>query len=186
MPLVEIRADSHDVAIDLRYATADNITGRPLYARSICLLHADAAAALVQARNRAAAIGLRLCLFDAYRPVEAQWALWQTLPDPRFIADPRQGSNHNRGVAVDLTLLAADGGPLDMGTGFDDMTEASHHASTAVGHEARRNRLVLAGVMAVAGFEPYPFEWWHYQLPDATRYPMIDQATLGCGPIAAA
>ena len=125
-------------------------------------------------------IGCRLRIFDAFRPVEAQWRLWRALPDPVFIADPRTGSTHSRGIAVDLTLDGADGRPLDMGTGFDDMTPQSHHGRTDLPAEIQRNRALLLGIMAMAGWTHYPYEWWHYQLPEAGRYPLLaDSAVNG-------
>ncbi|MBB6254900.1 D-alanyl-D-alanine dipeptidase [Nitrospirillum iridis] len=168
-----------DVDLDLRYATADNLTGSPLYARPICLLHPAAATCLTHAIGRARALDLRLRVFDAYRPPQTQWALWRALPDPVFIADPRVGSNHTRGVAVDLTLARADGTPLDMGTGFDDMSPQAYHADETVSAAAQRNRALLLGIMAVAGWTHYASEWWHYQLPDAPLYPLVDDGALG-------
>ncbi len=178
MPLVEITATA-DVAIDLRYATPDNLTGRPIYRRPRCLLHPDAAGALARAAEGARAFGLRLHVWDAFRPVEAQWALWRALPDARWVADPRLGSAHGRGVAVDLTLARPDGTLIDMGTGFDEAVPASHHGTASVSAEAQRNRQVLAGIMAVAGWTLYPFEWWHYQLPTAEGYPLLHDTALG-------
>jgi zinc D-Ala-D-Ala dipeptidase len=172
MPLVELRPDGFD--LDLRYATADNLAGRPIYRRAAGFLHPDAASALGRAAAIAEAQGWRLRVYDAYRPVAAQWALWHALPDPRYVADPREGSSHNRGVAVDLTLADRDGVPLDMGTGFDAMTVLSSHGSTAVPVEAQRHRAMLAGIMAIAGWTLYPHEWWHYQLPHAEGYPVIE------------
>ena len=125
--LIEIAPPRFDVDLDLRYATADNLTHAPIYARPLCLLHADAVPALDRAIALARGLGLRLCLFDGFRPVEAQWRLWQALPDARYIADPRRGSNHSRGTALDLTLASDCGQPLAMGTGFDDMSGLSHH-----------------------------------------------------------
>ncbi|WP_418320957.1 D-alanyl-D-alanine dipeptidase [Piscinibacter sakaiensis] len=177
MPLLPIT----DPAIDLdqRYASADNITGKPIYDRAVALLHPDAHAALLRAAGLAAAQGLRLHLFDAYRPVAAQWQLWQTLPAPDFIADPRRGSAHSRGVAVDLTLATAGRVPLEMGTGFDDMTPQSGHARTDIPVPAQHNRLLLLGLMAAAGWRHNPREWWHYNLPDPAAYPLIDDAADG-------
>jgi D-alanyl-D-alanine dipeptidase len=108
-----------------------------------------------------------------------QWALWRALPDPVFIADPRQGSNHTRGVAVDLTLAQADGTPLDMGTGFDDMSPRAYHTDDTVPAAVQRNRALLLGLMTVAGWTHYASEWWHYQLPDAHLYPLVDDGALG-------
>ncbi len=179
MILTEIAPPRFDVDLDLRYATADNITGAPIYRRACCLLHADAVPALERAISLARGIGCRLRLFDGYRPAEAQWRLWETLPDPQFIADPRQGSHHSRGVALDLTLADADGSPLAMGTGFDDMSARSHHGRTDLSPEAQRHRALLLGVMVGAGWLPYPYEWWHYQLSHAEGYPLLADGAGG-------
>lgn len=178
MTLVSIAPPVDDVVLDLRYATADNITGRPLYARPECWLHADAAAALRHAAALAATLGLRLRIFDAFRPVEAQWRLWQAVPDPTFVADPRQGSSHGRGVAVDLTLDGGDGRPLDMGTGFDEISPLSGHGAPGLPAAAQRNRMLLTGLMVTAGWQPYAAEWWHYNLPRPERYPLIGDSAL--------
>ena len=166
-------AESPAVEISLAYAGPENFTGAPIYGRAACFLHPAAAAALARAAETAAALGRRLRIFDAYRPPEAQWALWRRTPDPNFVADPRRGSPHSRGVAVDLTLLDSDGRPLDMGTGFDDFTPRAHHGAREVGAAARRNRLLLLGLMTDAGWDFYRNEWWHYQLHDSRRYPLL-------------
>ncbi|WP_439817270.1 D-alanyl-D-alanine dipeptidase [Zavarzinia sp. CC-PAN008] len=167
------------LALDIAYARADNFTGKAVYARPAAFLRAEAATLLLKAAARAQALGLALRVFDAFRPVEAQWALWTFLPDDRYVANPgKRGSHHSRGVAIDLTLQEADGTPLDMGTAFDDMTEASWHGAS-VAREAARNRLLLLGLMAEAGFEHYPFEWWHYQVPATADYPVLSDADAG-------
>lgn len=178
MPLVEITPQSHDVDLDIAYATPRNITGRPVYGRAACYLHADAAQRLEKAIALARALDLRLRIFDTFRPSEAQWALWAARPDPEFLADPRQGSPHSRGVAVDLTLVAPDGMALDMGTDFDAFTPLSHHGHTGIPPAAQRNRLLLLGLMTAAGWDFYANEWWHYQLFDARRYPLLSDADL--------
>ena len=178
MSLVEIAPEEFDVALDIAYATARNFTGRPVYARPACYLHGDAAVALRRAVRLARGIGLGICIFDAFRPTEAQQVLWEHTPDPEFLADPRKGSPHSRGVAVDLTLLGGDGTPLDMGTAFDAFTPLSHHGSTGVRAEAQRNRLVLLGLMTAAGWDFYRNEWWHYQLYDAGSYPLRGNGDL--------
>lgn len=176
--LIEITAGAGGPFFDIAYATANNITGTPIYGRAACFLHPRAAEAFHRARAAARAIGLDLLVFDAFRPTEAQWKLWQALPDPTFIADPRLGSTHGRGVAVDLTLCSPEGVALDMGTGFDEMTPLSYHAA-AVSPDARRNRLLLLGVMVEAGFEHNEFEWWHYNLPAPEQYPLLTDAAAG-------
>src|SRR3954469_24011258 len=177
MALVAVTEAEYDVEIRLAYATADNLTGRPVYARPLCYLHRDAAAALRRAVGFARKLDLTLRVFDAFPPTEAQWRLWNVNPDPEFLADPRRGSPHSRGVAVDLTLL--DGTrELDMGTAFDAFTPLSHHGRTDVSPEAQRNRLLLMGLMTAAGWDFYRNEWWHYQLFEARRYPLVSDADL--------
>ena len=178
MALHEITAASHGVLLEIAYATPANFTGKPVYGRPGCYLHPDADAALRRAVELARALGLRLKIFDAFRPTEAQWALWNFRPDPEFLADPRKGSPHSRGVAVDLTLVDARGQALDMGTGFDAFTPLSHHGSTAVPEPAQRNRFLLLGLMSAAGWDFYKNEWWHYQLFDSKKYPLLSDADL--------
>jgi D-alanyl-D-alanine dipeptidase len=178
-PLVAITPETHPVLLHLAYATPDNVAGRVIYDRAHCLLHRDAEACLRRAAQAARAQGLTLKIFDAFRPHEAQVRLWETAPDQAYVADPAIGSNHTRGTAVDLTLVGADGHELDMGTGFDDMTSASHHFSAAVSAGAQANRLLLMTLMEDAGFVHLPHEWWHYALPGNDRYPLIDSALLG-------
>jgi len=178
MGLAEITEKSHDVVIDLAYATSRNITGAPVYRHAICYLNDEAAPLLARVVALARAQGLRLKIFDAMRPTEAQWKLWNARPDPDFLADPRRGSPHSRGAAVDLTLLDGAGQELDMGTGFDAFTPLSHHGTLEVGVAAQRNRLLLLGLMTAAGWDFYRNEWWHYQLFDAKRFPLLADADL--------
>lgn len=178
MDIVEVTAPAFDVDIALAYATSANITGRPVYRNARCYLNGEAARLLSRAIALAAPLGLRLRIFDALRPVEAQWALWNADPNPEFLADPRKGSPHSRGAAVDLTLIDAGGRELDMGTGFDAFTPLSHHGHTDVSAAAQRNRFLLMGLMTAAGWDFYRNEWWHYQLFDARRFPLIADADL--------
>ena len=176
--LVEITEATHDVLIDLRYATADNFTGARVYARAACYLNPEAEGLMRRAVELARRQGLRLKLFDAFRPSEAQWKLWNFRPDPEFLADPRRGSPHSRGAALDLTLIDGAGAELDMGTGFDAFTPLSHHGADGITQEAERNRLLLLGLMTSAGWDFYRNEWWHYQLFDARRYPVLEDSAL--------
>jgi zinc D-Ala-D-Ala dipeptidase len=178
MALHEITAVGHGVLLEIAYATPANFTGKPVYTRPGCYLHADAEAALRRAVALARPLGLRLKIFDAFRPSEAQWALWNFRPDPEFLADPRKGSPHSRGVAVDLTLVDVGGHALDMGTEFDAFTPLSHHGSTAIPETAQRNRFLLLGLMSAAGWDFYKNEWWHYQLFDSKKYPLLSDADL--------
>lgn len=176
MPLVEITPASHDVVIALAYATPENLTGKPVYGRARCYLHPEASAKLARAVELARPLGLKLKIFDAFRPTEAQWVLWKACPDADFLADPNRGSPHSRGVAIDLTLIDGDGQELEMGTPFDTFTPLSHHASTAVPLAAQRNRFLLLGLMSAAGWDFYGNEWWHYQLFNSPQYPLLGDA----------
>jgi len=173
------------ILLDIRYATADNITGAPIYARPVALLREEAHAALRAAAARAAVLGLGVKLFDAFRPLDAQWALWKALPDPRFVADPGNGGGlHPRGVAVDLTFVdRASGEELDMGTGFDAMTPRSAQGASDLPAEAIRNRALLLGIMAATGWEHIASEWWHYQLPGQDALPLLWAADVPEGPM---
>jgi zinc D-Ala-D-Ala dipeptidase len=181
--LVEITPQEYGVEIDLLYATPLNFTGRPIYRRAACHLHPDTATLLARASDLAQRLGFRIKVFDAFRPAEAQWILWRHLPDPNYIADPRRGSPHSMGAAVDLTLVdVRDGCALDMVTGFDDMWAISWHGDTTVSAEAQRNRALLLGLMTAAGFDFFRNEWWHYQLfKPRGRYPVLSDSILDIG-----
>ena len=177
-PLIEVDAQALQVEIDLIYASADNLAGKRIYQDSRCLLHRDAEVCLRKASDLARQAGLTLRIFDAYRPAYAQYLLWDALPNSEYVRDPGLGSHHTRGVAVDLTLVDASGEALDMGTGFDDMREKSHQFHADLPVEVQRNRLLLLGIMLSAGFTYIDSEWWHYELPDADDYPLIDDVSV--------
>lgn len=165
--------DHPALKIDLIYATDRNFTGEKLYDDTTARLLPEAARALFAAAEMLADRGLRLVVLDAYRPVSVQKRLWQVRPDPEFVADPAIGSDHSRGVAIDVTL--ADGhGYLDMGTEFDAAVPQSHHGRRDISLQAQANRDVLKQAMALAGFDANPFEWWHYALKGADRYALLD------------
>lgn len=178
MDLVPVTASDYGVEIALAYATAGNLTGQPVYRRAACYLHEDAAEHLRRAVALAANMDLKFKIFDAFRPTEAQWVLWNHDPNPEFLADPRRGSPHSRGVAIDLTLMDDRGRELDMGTGFDDFSPRAHHGAQGISAEAQGNRMMLLGIMTAAGWDYYRNEWWHYQLFDSKRYPLISDAEL--------
>lgn len=178
--LIEIAPPVFDVDLSIAYATADNITGRPIYARPACYLVSEAAEKLQNAVMLAASLGLRIRVFDGFRPTEAAWALWNHNPDPEFLADPRRGSPHSRGIAVDVTLLdAKTGAALDMGTPFDSFLPQSHHGRTDIPRDAQKNRALLLGLMTAAGWDCYLKEWWHYQLFNPRRFPLMSDAMAG-------
>lgn len=176
-PLIEITEQTHGILVCMVYAGPHNLTGKPVYESDECFLHQEAEVRLRKAADIASLSGLRLKIFDAYRHPKAQEIFWNFLPDPRYFADAAQGSNHSRGVAVDLTLVDEHGQELDMGTSFDTMMELSHHFHPGLRMEAQRNRLWLLAIMTQAGFRKFDSEWWHYELPDAHKYPLISRNT---------
>lgn len=179
--LVEITEAGHDVIVDIAYATPNNVTGKPVYARAAAYLNAEAEPLLRAAVALARPLGLKVKIFDAFRPAEAQWLLWNACPDPEFLADPRRGSPHSMGAAIDLTLVdRATGRDLDMGTPFDDFRPLAHHGRTDIPVEAQRNRLTLMGLMTAAGWDFYRNEWWHYQLfKPRGRWPVLTDGAAG-------
>lgn len=167
------------IAVDLRYASTDNFVGRDLYSPHDCAwLHVDAAAALesVVAWLAARQPAYRILVLDALRPQRVQQQLWDALAGTdlqMYLASPERGSIHSFGMALDLTILDANGVELDMGTGFDDLTERSHPALEAVllaraeiSVEQIANRQLLRDAMGQAGFLGISTEWWHYDCGD--------------------
>lgn len=171
MTLIEITEQTHPIRLDLRYGSLNNFTHTIIYQKPRLLLHPDAVIKLEKAIDLAKAQGLTFKIFDGFRPRSAQEILWTHCPDPIYIMPPEKGSVHSRGVAIDLTLQ--DEQELDMGTPFDDFTDASHHGNP-IDAKAQHNRFILLGIMSTAGFDFYQKEWWHYQLFSPKDYPLID------------
>jgi D-alanyl-D-alanine dipeptidase len=161
--------------VELRYATAANLTGKPLYHSARCLLRPEVARALARAQLALSKQGLGLLAWDCYRPLSAQRALWRVYPHPGFVANPRTGSNHNRGAAIDLTLVDLAGRPLEMPTPFDSFDPRAHQGATeGVSPEAQKNREILRRAMTSVGFTPIRKEWWHFDAAHALAYPLLD------------
>lgn len=178
--LVEITKDKYDVEIDIRYATANNVTGKPIYKKPGCFLHKEAANRLQESIKLAAKEGFRFKIFDAFRPKEGQQALWDFSPNEEFVSNPETGScPHCRGVAIDLTLIDKKGREIDMGTGFDDFTPLSHHGNIKISYEAQMNRMTLIKIMTMSGWDFYKNEWWHYQLFEPGNYKLFTDKEAG-------
>lgn len=177
-PLVDLAAVDPTILLELRYATPDNFVGEPLYPVSRALLLPVAAERLARVQARLQADGYGLKVWDAYRPLAVQRRLWEALPDPRFVADPARGSNHNRGAAVDVTLVDREGNALEMPGDFGDF-ERSRRDDPAMTEAARRHLAILTDAMAAEGFVPYPAEWWHFDEPGAEHYPLLDIPLTG-------
>ena len=179
--LIEITEKKFDVILDLRYATSNNVCGHKLYASPFCYLHEAAIPHFEQAIKSAKNLGLKLKIFDGFRPLEVQQYMFNKFPsnDPKggFISNPTGGViPHCRGVAIDLTLTDLDGNELDMGTDFDEFSELAFHNCDKISAAAQRNRLILLGLMSAAGFDFYSKEWWHYQLFKPREYEVVKTA----------
>ena len=164
------------VILDLRYAGTNNFMQQKLYpAISTTYLRKTAADALAIIQNQLKEMGLGLKIFDGYRPYSVTEKMWEPVQDDRYAANPKIGSGHNRGVAVDLTLVyAATGEELSMGTGVDNFSDTAHHAFTHLPEDVLQNRLLLKKMMEQQGFKALDTEWWHYSLPNAKDFELLD------------
>jgi zinc D-Ala-D-Ala dipeptidase len=176
--LVELVTLDPTIRLDVRYATANNFVGRPVYTEPRAFLQRPAAKALVRAHRALRAQGYGLLVFDGYRPWAVTKLFWDlTPPGPQreFVANPAKGSKHNRGCAVDLSLYAlASGREVEMPGAYDEMSERSH-PSYAGGTEAQRAaRDTLRAAMEREGFTVEHNEWWHFNYRDWRTYPILD------------
>ncbi len=175
LALVELHSAIPGLRLDVRYATADNFMKRPLYPVVRVFLRAPAAQALGDVQRELAAQGLGLKVFDGYRPYRVTEAMWEPIRNPDYVADPSKGSRHNRGAAVDLTLVdLATGLELPMPTPYDDFTARAGHDFEDLPVDAKGNRAKLRDVMIRHGFEPLPSEWWHYDFAGWRTFPLMD------------
>lgn len=169
--LVRIKDYLKDVEIELKYAGTDNFTGCVIYDSEEAYLRYGTIKKLAFVCERLKEEGLRLKIWDAFRPVSAQFRLWEVYPDATFVANPNTGySSHSRGNTVDVTLLYEDGGYVEMPTAFDDFSEQAKRAYIGVSDKAKRNSMLLEKIMVEAGFVPNENEWWHYS--DTQEYPV--------------
>jgi D-alanyl-D-alanine dipeptidase len=163
------------IPVDIRYATENNFLKRALYPVAKAYLRAPAARALVDVQQELAARGIGIKVFDAYRPYRVTEAMWEPIKNPDYVADPAKGSRHNRGAAVDLTLIdLKTGAELPMPTPYDDFTTRAAHAFSDLTPEVLANRTLLHEVMTRHGFDPLPSEWWHYDFRGWERFELMD------------
>ncbi|MBX9781935.1 MAG: M15 family metallopeptidase [Chitinophagaceae bacterium] len=173
----ELKAKIPSIVYDLRYAVKDNFVKQPLYPRltSVTFLRLPAANALANVQKELLEKGLGLKIFDAYRPYSVTVKFWELIKDERYVANPSKGSGHNRGLAVDLTIIdLKTGKELDMGTGFDNFTDTAHHTFTALPETVLNNRKLLKEVMLKYGFKLFETEWWHYSWPNDRNYEVMN------------
>jgi D-alanyl-D-alanine dipeptidase len=176
--LVELTALDPSVRLDIRYATANNFTGKQLYTQPRAFLAKPAAEALLRAHRAAQQQGFGLTVYDAYRPWRVTKALWDaTPPGPKrnYVANPKRGSKHNRGCAVDLTLHALESGAqVAMPSGYDEFTPRAHRSFTSAPAQALAHRDLLEAIMEAQGFRGASNEWWHFDFSGWQDYPVLD------------
>ncbi len=175
--LVEIVRLDPTIRLDVRYATSKNLLGRPVYAEARAFLQRPAAEALVRVNRALKPEGYGLLIFDGYRPWSVTKLFWDATPADKkiFVADPKKGSRHNRGCAVDLSLYdLATGREADMGGAYDEMSARSYPTWDKGSKEVLARRALLAAAMEKEGFFEYPAEWWHFDYKDWLEYPILD------------
>jgi D-alanyl-D-alanine dipeptidase len=159
------------VLVELKYATSDNFTGQAIYDFSDAYLRYGTVKKLMTVQEKLTEQGFCLKIWDAFRPVGAQFKLWEACPDPNFVANPEKGySSHSKGNTVDVTLVYSDGTEVKMPTGFDDFSELADRDYADADPDAAANALLLEAVMLDCGFTAYSKEWWHFS--DTTSYPV--------------
>ena len=184
--LVKVKEIIPDIEIELKYATIDNFTKQILYPSNICFLAFGAVENLKLVQDSLRNInsydgvkyshGLGLKIWDGFRPRSVQYRMWEIVPDPKYVADPNIGSSHNRGGAVDLTIIDfSTKDELDMPTTFDFFGAEAHHDYMDHPRQVIANRELLKDLMTnVGSFSIYPEEWWHYKYPPSDNFPLLD------------
>lgn len=166
---VNLQDYSQDFAYDMKYATSDNFLKAKVYDCAECYLRLKTVTALIDANKKFRKKGYRIKIFDCYRPLDIQKKMWAIVSDPQYVANPAKGSIHNRGGAVDITLVDLQGAELEMGTSFDFFGKEAAHNYKNLSNKVKRNRKLLKSVMISSGFNPFDSEWWHYNLKSGLK-----------------
>jgi D-alanyl-D-alanine dipeptidase len=165
------------IVLDLRYATTNNFMHQRMYSPKTndTYLRLPAAKALLKVQQELNKKGLGLKIFDAYRPYSVTKKFWELVHDERYVANPKKGSGHNRGIAVDLTIIdLKTDKELNMGTGFDNFTDSAHQDFAALPKDVLANRQMLKETMEKYGFNLLATEWWHYSWPNPEKFEILD------------
>ena len=161
---VNLRDYSNDFVYDMKYATEDNFLKTKVYDCAECMLRLKTVKALIAANKDFLRKGYRIKLYDCYRPLDIQKKMWEIVSNPIYVADPKKGSIHNRGGAVDISLVDITGKEVDMGTSFDFFGIMASHNFKQLSKEILSNRTYLKKTMIKNGFNSFDSEWWHYNL----------------------
>ncbi|HEX8013814.1 MAG TPA: M15 family metallopeptidase [Flavobacterium sp.] len=161
---VNLKEYSKDFIYDMKYATEDNFLKAKVYDCAECFLRLKTVKALIAANKKFMNKGYRIKLYDCYRPLSIQKKMWEIVSNPEYVADPKKGSIHNRGGAVDISIVDAGGKEVDMGTPFDFFGIQASHNYTKLSKKVISNRKFLKKIMTENGFNSFDSEWWHYNL----------------------
>ncbi len=173
--LVDLEKEIPGIMLDIRYATDNNFTAEVIYSTPAAFTRKEVAEALKKVQQELNAQGLGLKIFDAYRPYSATLKFYEVYPDTMFVAAPWYGSRHNRGCAVDVSLVELESGQeLEMPTPFDDFSEKAHTDYADLPEKIIQNRQLLIDIMTKNGFSIYPYEWWHYDFEGWENYRLMD------------
>lgn len=173
--LVNIKQYAPHIALDIRYATPNNFIGKAMYTNARCLLRQPVAEALARVERRLNAKGVGLKLWDCYRPLFVQRAMFQIVGNPRYVGDPAKGPKHTRGGAIDLTMInLRTRQEYPMPTGFDDFSPKAARGYRGTSQVRQENSKVLEHYMVEGGFVPYQREWWHFDAPNWRSYKPLD------------
>ena len=186
MAMIELKSLIPSVQYELRYASSNNFTGQRLYPKNthVTYLRRKPALALAKVAEDLKEKGLGIKIWDAYRPYRTTVRFWELIHDERFVANPSKGSGHNKGTAVDLTLIdLKTGKELEMPTPFDDFSAAAFHGAKNIDDLRTRNRELLRTTMEKYGFVPLETEWWHYSWPGSSAYDVLDLSFKALGTV---
>jgi zinc D-Ala-D-Ala dipeptidase len=173
--VLDIQKEIPGIAFDIRYASTNNFTGQVMYPQARAFARKPVVEALKNVQAELNAMGLGLKIFDAYRPYAITLKFYEVYPDTNYVAAPWKGSRHNRGCAIDLTLIdLQSGAELEMPTHYDDFTEKAWHNYSELSDEALKNRALLREVMTHHGFEILDSEWWHYDYQGWKDFELMD------------
>ncbi len=173
--LVEVKKVIPNVVLDIRYATTNNFTGQKLYDNDRTFLRRAVAKNLRAAQTEFNGMNLGIKIYDAYRPLSVQRKMWAVFPQEGYVANPAKGSRHNRGAAVDVTLVdLRTGKELPMPSGYDEFNKKAHRNYMDASAEKIRNRELLERVMEKHGFIGLPTEWWHFDDLNSKKYELLD------------
>lgn len=177
--LIDLTTLDNSFVLDIRYATENNFTGKKIYKSARAFLHKDIATQLCAVQKELKPLGLGIKIWDAYRPHSDQWTLWNAVSREKqekgYVTNPSKGSSHNRGAAVDITLITLNNGKeLTMPTEFDDFTNKAAPHNQDVSEHTKKNRELLISTMQKHGFTVAKNEWWHFNANTSNNYPILD------------